>query len=107
MHKMKYAQTFLPTSTALPNESGWPHPKDLNDRELLALIDEMTRTLLGFLEPLDADILSRSDLQGQTVARIAREVGRSESEVATRLRAAQQALCRFVVLTLAPVDSTT
>ena len=64
MHKMKYAQTFLPTSTALPTESGWPHPKDLNDRELLALIDEMTRTLLGFLEPLDADIFDQPHLSG-------------------------------------------
>ena len=104
MHKKRYAQTAWPNPDASPRGSGWPHPEGVDDCELLALIDELTRTLLGFLEPLDADILSRADLHGQTVARIAREIGRPEAEVAGRLCAARQSLCRFVVLTLAPVE---
>jgi len=84
--------------------SCWPDTSGLDDTELLALIDDMTRTLVGFLDPEDADILSRADLQGQTVALIAHETGRPEAEVEKRLRAARQSLCRFVVLTLPPIE---
>jgi len=100
--KNEHAKAVTVEPKASSHWSCWPDPKGLDDTELLALIDEMTRTLLGFLEPDDADILSRADLQGQTIARIAYETGRPEAEVAKRLRAARQSLCRFVVLTLAP-----
>lgn len=105
MHRKSYAQMFLSKPNSWSRRSGWPYPGDLDDCELLALIDDLTRTLLEILEPLDAEILSRADLEGQTVAQIAREIGRPEPEVAKRLRMAQQSLCRFVVLTLAPVEA--
>ena len=84
--------------------SCWPDTSGLDDTELLALVDDMTRTVLGFLDPEDADILSRADLQGQAVALIARDTGRPEADIEKRLLAARQSLCRFVVLTLPPIE---
>jgi len=93
----------LPKPNRCSGRSGWPDPKGLSDDDLLALIDSVTRAFLKYLEPLDADILSRADLQGHPIARIMRDTGLAETEVARRLRAARQALCRFVIRTLTPV----
>lgn len=81
---------------------GWPDPGDLDDSELLALIDDLTREFLETLDPVDADLLARADLQGQSPVRIAAETGLPLAEIALRLRAARQSLCRYVVLTLTP-----
>lgn len=85
--------------------SRWPDLKDIGDRELFELINEMTGTLLGFLDQDDADILSRSDLQGQIPAQIAQETGRTNADVAARLSAARLSLCRFIILTLKPLEN--
>ena len=105
MHRRRREQFILPKSNAHPRGPDWPDPLGLDDDALLALIDALTRTHLGFLDPLDADILSRADLRGQSVARIARETGLSEAEVGKSLWAGRQALCRFVVMTLTPVPA--
>lgn len=84
--------------------SRWPDLKNIDDRESFALIEKMTATLLGFLDADDADILSRADLTGQTVEHIARETGRTVTDVEIRLREAREHLCRFVILTLRPLE---
>jgi len=94
----------LPKPSRFSCRSDWPDPKGLNDDDLLALIDSVTKVFLRCLEPLDADILSRADLQGHPIARIIRDTGLGESEVARRLRASRQSLCRFVIRTLTPVE---
>lgn len=104
MHKHRHGPAPAVDSEASGSCSCKPGIKDLEDPELLALIEDMTRTLLGLLEPDDADILSRADLRGQTIAQIARETGCSNAEAAERLRAARRSLCQFVVLTLAPTE---
>lgn len=104
MHKHRHGPAPAADSEASGSCSCKPGVKDLEDPELLALIEDMTRTLLGFLEPEDADILWRAELQGQTIAQIARETGRTKAEAAERLHEARRCLCRFVVLTLAPTE---
>lgn len=94
----------LPKPGRFSCKSDWPDPKGLNDDELLALIDSVTRAFLRYLEPLDADILSRADLLGHPVARIIHDTGLGETEVARRLRASRQSLCRFVRRTLTPAE---
>lgn len=95
----------LPKPGGFCGGSGWPDPKGLNDDELLDLIDSVTRRFLSYLEPLDADILARADLRGQTIARIIHDTGLDQAEIAGRLRSARQSLCQFVRHTLKPVES--
>jgi len=95
----------LPKLRKCREASDWPDPKGLDDDALLALIDRVTETFLEYLEPLDAFILSRADLQGHPVARIIRETGLAEFEVVGRLRASRQSLCRFVMRSLSPVEA--
>ncbi|MBA3910749.1 MAG: hypothetical protein C0524_12915 [Rhodobacter sp.] len=104
MHK-----NFTTRGVAMPGpricRPGWPDPGDLDDSELHALIDALTRGFLETLDPVEADLLARADLQGQPLARIAAETGLPLAEIAPRLRATRQSLCRYVVLTLTPSKS--
>ncbi len=82
-----------------------PDPEASEDAELVQMFHELTLTLSSHMEPDDADILSRSELQDQTLSEIAEQLGCSQAEATFRLKHAHRCLCHLLVLTLAPVKS--
>lgn len=79
-----------------------PEPDETDDTELKQLFHDLALTLSRLMEQDDADILARSELQGQTISEIASEIGCSHAEAARQLTHAQSCFCQLVVLTLAP-----
>ena len=79
-----------------------PAPKAPDDAELQRLLAELTPTLLGLMDRDDADILARSELQGQTPTQIATQLGCSPAEASRRLDHAQSCFCKLAAATLKP-----
>ena len=76
-----------------------------NDPELQRLFLDLSRTIYRLMEPGDAEILMRAELQGQSLSEIAADVGCSRVEATRRLKHAQKCFCRLVVMTVAQMKS--
>lgn len=79
-----------------------PEPED---PELRALFHDLARTLIELMDPADADIVVRTELQGQTTRQIATQIGCSQAEAVQRVKHAQKCFCRIAALSLAPGNS--
>jgi len=79
-----------------------PEPDASDDPELRQLFHALALTALRLVDQDDADILERFELRGQSVSKIAREIGCSRAEAARRLNHAQRCFCQLVMLTLVP-----
>ena len=80
-------------------------PDTLDDVELERLFRELVQTLIRRMDAEDADILTRTELRGQTLSEFATDKGCSRTEASRRRSRAQRCLCRHLVLTLASLKS--
>ena len=78
---------------------------DPDDAELRALFHDLSLTLFEMMDPADADLLARTDLQGQTPAQIAAQIGCSPAEATRRINDAQRCFFRLVALSFASAKS--
>jgi DNA-directed RNA polymerase specialized sigma24 family protein len=78
---------------------------DPEDAELKALFHDLALTLYQLMDPADADILTRAEIQGQTPAQIADQIGCSQVEAARRLAHAQRCFCQLAAQSIAPANS--
>ncbi len=71
---------------------------DPEDAELKALFHDLALSLYKVMDPADADILTRTEMQGQSPAQIAAQIGCSQAEATRRVKHAQRCFCRLVAL---------
>ena len=77
-------------------------PCDFDDAELEAILREFIGTLIGLLQPRQAEVVWRAEVLDQRPPEIAQEMKLSERTVAKRLVAGRRALLHLVMLTLQP-----
>ena len=105
MKQSDFARLTSMGRKTLSCQCGAPALEASEDAELVKLFHDLSLTLTSHMEPDDADILSRSELQDQTLSEIAEQLGCSQAEATFRLKHAHRCLCHLLVLTLAPVKS--
>ena len=77
---------------------------DPEDAELRALFHDLALTLYQLMDPADADILARAEMQGQTPEQIADQIGCSRAEVRRRLAHARQCFCQLAARSFVPAN---
>ena len=80
-------------------------PDTSDDVELERLFGELAQALLVLMDTKDADILTRTELHGQTLSELATHLGCSRTEANRRLNLAQRSLSRLMVQSLASLKS--
>jgi DNA-directed RNA polymerase specialized sigma24 family protein len=78
---------------------------DPEDAELRALFHDLAMTLYQLMDPVDADILTRAEMQGQTPEQIADQIGCSQAEATRRLAHAQRCFCQLATQSFASANS--